>query len=151
MGERGFKIEKLLEAANHVDGQFFGSIDAVHELIHEGCHFTFNSIATKNSGEDFNLTMLVPANLSKETHLSVIVSSSSSGSLGLYESSAVTGGSSGTAYNNNRLSSKVAGASLLTNPIVSATGPSLEVFQVGTQELRVKELVVVEAHAMNGY
>lgn len=110
------------------------SIDYPHEKIHEGNHYTCTYSKALSAGSVLAIAITTPTTASQGNyHFVAGVDANLSGVWYLTESGSVSGGSALTAYNNKRISTATAGATIVGTPTVTTYGTVyLETHYVGS-------------------
>ena len=113
------------------------TISFVHHEIHEGNHYTVYCRSTASDTQTVRMIVRTSTG-SPHSHSVFIVSARKGVELSLYEGSTnVAGGTTLTAYNNNRNSTNTPNAviKVIQNPTVGATGTRIDDLQLGSSDV----------------
>jgi len=108
------------------------TIDASHEQIHAGTHFTATHLSKVGTGTAVSVMLTTPASTVGIIHFVCSVSADKSATWTFSESPSATGGSALIAYNNDR-NSAIANPATLTHTVTyTSAGTVLETHIVGS-------------------
>lgn len=108
------------------------TIDAAHEQIHTGTHFTATHLSKVGTGTAVSVMITTPASTVGILHFVCSVAADKSATWTLSEAPSATGGSALVAYNNDRNSTTANPATLVHTVTYTSAGTVLETHIVGS-------------------
>lgn len=137
-GDRLFKVKNTYLESNLTDTlvNAIKTVDIVHHEIHEGDHYKVYARTTASSTQNAILVCRTSTGSTK-AHIVFYIDARRACEVSLYEGSTnVSGGTTLTAYNNNRNSANtpVAITKWIANPSVGATGTRIDNDQLGSSQ-----------------
>lgn len=107
------------------------TIDYPHHEIHEGNHYTVNYTKTMDTVTAHTVTITTPTSTSGYVHFNASVELTGAGTWTFSSAPESSGGSTLTAYNNNRVSTNTSGTVIAGGVTWTSAGTVLETHYIG--------------------
>ena len=111
--------------------QALRTIEVEHNSIHEGAFFEAPNLVTVGTGSTVVISFETPSNKYVHYRNEKVESSGEKVIIGLQEGATITGGTTVSSYNHNRVSSKTASSIIKTGVTLSTAGTTISIGYIG--------------------